>query len=280
MKSGLILEGGAMRGMYTAGVMDVMLENGIHFDEIVGVSAGALFGVNYASGQKRRVIRYNKRFNSDSRYMGIVPLIREGNIISEFAFYQVPQKLDIFDDEKFKKSGIRFYAVLTNVDTGLPEYHLIESVYDQMETLKASGAIPLVSKPVVIRGQRYLDGGIGDSIPYEWMHRHGADKLVVVLTRDAAYRKQPFNKAVIALTYGLHSPFGKKMSERYKEYNDQVKKLTQWEKEGKAFVIRPTEPIIIEKLEKDPEKLQEVYEIGVRDAKAKMEELKLYLEQK
>ena len=211
--------------------------------------------------------------------MGIVPLLTEGNILSEYAFYQVPKELDVFDDEKFKKSGIRFYAVLTNVETGLPEYHLIESVYDQMETLKASGALPFVTRPVVIHGQRYLDGGVGDSIPYEWMHNHGADKLVVVLTRDAAYRKQPCNKAVLALTYGLNSPFGKKMSGRHKEYNAQVEKLAQWEKEGKAFVIRPSEPIIIEKLEKDPEKLQEVYEIGVRVAKSKVRELKAYLEQ-
>ena len=279
MKTGLILEGGAMRGMYTAGVMDVLMENGIAVDEIIGVSAGALFGVNYASGQRRRVIRYNKRFNQDPKYMGIFPLVTEGNIISKFAYTQVPRELDVFDDEKFKASGIPFYAVLTNVDTGLPEYHLIQSVFDQMDTLRASGSIPFVSKPVSIRGQRYLDGGVGDSVPFEWMSRHGNDKLIVVLTRDDSYRKKPFPKAAVALTYGVHSPFGQRLLNRHTHYNHQIEKLRQWEQEQKAFVIRPSKPILIGKLERDPAKLQAVYDIGTQDAKAALEGLKQYLNQ-
>ena len=122
MKTGLVLEGGAMRGMYTAGVLDVMLQKGIKVDCVVGVSAGALFGVNFLSGQKGRVIRYNKRFNSDKNYIGFRPLLREGNIVStKYAYEDVPRRLDPFDDKAYKESGVPFYAVVTNMENGMPE---------------------------------------------------------------------------------------------------------------------------------------------------------------
>ena len=135
MNVGLVLEGGAMRGMYTAGVLDVFMEENINVDGIIGVSAGVLFGVNYLSGQKGRVIRYNKRFANDKRYMGLHSLIKTGNIINkEFSFYEVPYKLDKFEDETYKKSKIDFYATITNIETGKPEYIKIKSVFNQMES--------------------------------------------------------------------------------------------------------------------------------------------------
>ena len=143
-----------MRGMYTAGVLDVMLQKGIKVDCVVGVSAGALFGVNFLSGQKGRVIRYNKRFNSDKNYIGFWPLLREGNIVStKYAYEDVPRRLDPFDDKAYKESGVPFYAVVTNMENGMPEYIKINSVFEQMDVLRASGSMPFVSKPVEFGGK-------------------------------------------------------------------------------------------------------------------------------
>ena len=160
MSVGLVLEGGAMRGMYTAGVLDVFLENNIEVDGIVAVSAGVLFGVNYLSKQKGRVIRYNKRFIKDKRYMGIHSLITTGNIINkDFSFYEVPFKLDVFDEKTYEESKTDFYATITNVETGKPEYVKLENVFEQMELLRATSAMPFVSKMVNLNGNKYLDGG-------------------------------------------------------------------------------------------------------------------------
>lgn len=177
-KVGLVLEGGGMRGMYTAGVLDTFMENGIHFDGIVGVSAGALFGVNFLSGQKGRAIRYNKKFNSDKNYMGIIPLLKEGNIVStEYAYTKVPYELDPFDNKTYMESGVPFYAVMTNVSNGNPEYVLVRDIFKQMDVLRASGSLPIISRPVLIDGKYYLDGGIADSIPFEWMFSQGYSTL-------------------------------------------------------------------------------------------------------
>ncbi len=278
MKVGLVLEGGAMRGMYTAGVLDVFLDNNISIDCVVGVSAGALFGVNYVSKQKGRVIRYNKRFNSDKNYLGLRPFLREGNIVStKYAYHDVPRFLDPFDDESFKNSGIPFYAVVTNIDTGKAEYIHVKSVFEQADTLRASGSMPFVSKPVTIDGKKYLDGGISDSIPYEWLSKQGCDRIIVVLTRDITYRKTPTSRRLVNAVYRKHPQIAQTLINRYQVYNHKVESLIEWEKEGKVFVIRPSEPIHIKKLERNPEKLQELYEFGIRDANTKMDELKEYL---
>ena len=160
MKVGLVLEGGAMRGMYTAGVLDVFLENNIEVAGIVGVSAGVLFGVNYLSKQKGRVIRYNKRFIKDKRYMGIHSLLTTGNIINkDFSFYEVPFKLDVFDQKTYEESNTDFYATITNVETGKPEYVKLENVFEQMELLRATSALPFVSKMVDLNGKSLAGHG-------------------------------------------------------------------------------------------------------------------------
>lgn len=199
MKTGLVLEGGAMRGMYTAGALDVLLENDINFDGIIGTSAGAVFGVNFLSRQDGRVIRYNCRFNGDRNYMGIKPLLKSGDFFNtEYAYYKVPNELDIFDDEAYQKSGVPFYATVTDVKTGKPEYLKVESVLRDMEMLRASASMPFISKPVIIGGRAYLDGGISDSIPFEHFSEMGYKKQVVILTRDMNYRKKPMNKLLIS----------------------------------------------------------------------------------
>ena len=278
MKTGLVLEGGAMRGMYTAGVLDTFLEGGIRVDAVVGVSAGALFGVNYLSGQKGRVIRYNKRFNGDKAYMGLRPLLREGNLIStHYAYERVPRELDPFDDETFQASGVPFYAVVTDTATGEPEYMRIQSAFAQMDTLRASGSMPFVSHPVKIGDREYLDGGIGDSIPFEWMHSQGYEKLVVVLTQDKAYRKTPMPRLPLKLLQRRYPQIARQLRHRHETYNQDLDLLAQWEREGKAYVLRPSEPIHIHRTERDPGKLQQVYDLGVKDCRKHLPQLRQYL---
>lgn len=278
MKIGLVLEGGAMRGMYTAGVLDVFLDEKFQADGVMGVSAGVLFGVNYLSQQRGRTIRYNKQFNGDKRYMGMYSLFTTGNIVNEkFAYYTVPCELDVFDDETFMKSGVPFYAVVTNMLNGKPEYIRIDSVFKQMEVLRASSSMPLVSKPVYLDGVPYLDGGIADSIPYEKMMEMGYDKIVVILTRDFSYRKKPSLNVPSALRYHRYPEFRETLEHRYESYNASVAHLRWLEKQGKVFVIRPSSPIGIKRIEKDGDKLQEVYELGLKDGKQAMTALKEYI---
>ena len=278
MKTGLVLEGGGMRGMYTAGVLDVFMENGIRFDKIVGVSAGALFGVNYLSGQKGRVIRYNKRFNGDKNYMGIRPLLTEGNIVNtKYAYHDVPYSLDPFDDENFKKSDTEFYAVVTDIESGNPEYIKINSAFEQMDVLRASGSLPFVSKPVKIRAKNYLDGGISDSIPYKWMAHQDVSKIIVILTRDISYRKKETSSLLINMFYRNYPKLAERLHKRHIEYNESAKELTEIEKSGAVLVIRPSKPIEVGRMEKNPENLQEVYDLGVNDAKNMLETVMRYL---
>ena len=190
MKIGLVLEGGAMRGLYTAGVLDTLMDNGIKADTAIGTSAGVLFGVNYASGQRGRALRYNKKYAPTGSYMGIRSLLTTGNIINkQFAYYDLPSKLDIFDEEAFEASGMDFYATVTNVETGEAEYIRITDCFKQIEVMRATAAMPYVSKIVEYEGKKYLDGGVADSIPVEKCIEMGCDKVIVVLTRPIEYRK-------------------------------------------------------------------------------------------
>ena len=266
-KTALVLEGGAMRGMYTAGVLDCFMDHGICFDAVIGVSAGALFGVNLLSKQRGRVIRYNKRFNGDKNYMGIRPLLKEKNIVStKYAYDIVPRELDPFDDEEYKKSDIPFYAVVTNVKTGQPEYVQIKSVFEQMDVLRASGSMPIVSKPVKLGHEWYLDGAVTDSIPYEKMLEMGYDRVVVVLTKPANYVKKPMPKLFTSIYKRRFPRFYEAFSKRYIMYNAQLERLKELEKQGVARVLRPSEHIKVSKVEKDPDKLESLYQLGIRDA--------------
>ena len=280
MKTMLLLEGGGMRGMYTAGVMDIMLEQGIKVDAIMGVSAGALFGINYKTRQAGRVIRYNKRFAGDKRYMGIHSLITTGNIMNEkFCFDDVPNELDPADYKTFKNSPEEFYAVVTNVVTGRPEYIRLTDLgeKEQMEYLRASGSLPFVSRPVKIAGQLYLDGGIADSVPVEKALSMGYDRVIVVLTRPEGYRKKRGKDLPAKMLYCRYPAFVKTNNDRWKKYNAQLGVVELLEQEGRIFVVRPSETIKISRLEKDPEVLQAMYDLGVKDAKTRLEDMIQYL---
>ena len=280
MKVGLVLEGGGMRALFTAGVLDALLDvKELDIDGIVGVSAGALFGANYVSGQKERAIRYNKKYARDKRYMGFHSWITTGNAVNkEFAFYEIPFKLDVFDQEKFKQSKIDFYVVMTNVESGKPEYVLIKDVFKQMEYLRATSALPFASKIIEINGKKYLDGGISNSIPVDFFEKQDFDKVIVILTRPITYRKEKTTGIQYKLFYKKYPKLVEKLENRYKEYNDTVDKIVELEKEGKLFVIRPSENITIKRLEKDVEKLQKVYDLGLKDGNNIIEDLKQYLE--
>ena len=278
MKVGLVLEGGAMRGMFTAGVLDVFLDEQIHIDGIVSVSAGALFGVNLPSKQRGRVLRYNKKYLNDKRYMGWHSLFTTGNIVNkEFAFYQLPVELDVFDQEAFARSGIDFYTVLTNVESGEAEYVKIHDAFEQMETLRATSAMPFVSKMVEINGKKYLDGGIADSIPLRFCQQLGYDKIIVVLTRPLDYRKTPTNLLLFNAFYRRYPKLVERLTNRYADYNRTVEDIIRLNEQGKIFVIRPSITLPIRRIEKDVHKIQAMYDLGVSDAQYVMQDLKAYL---
>lgn len=278
MSIGLVLEGGAMRGMYTAGVLDVFMDHDIPVDGIIGVSAGVLFGVNYPSKQRGRVIRYNKRFAKDPRYMGWKSFLTTGNIVNkDFAFYTVPQKLDVFDQDAFAQSGIDFYATLTNVETGEAEYVKLGNLFEEMEVLRATSALPLVSKMVEIDGKKYLDGSIADSIPVEKMQELGYDKVIVVLTRPLEYRKKPSKPGMYKMVYGKYPRFVDAAMNRYKMYNDTVERIIDLENKKEIFVVRPSKTVDVKHIERDENNLQEMYDLGVSDCIDCIEHLKSYL---
>ena len=279
MSVGLVLEGGAMRGMYTAGILDIFLDNEIKIDGIVGVSAGVLFGVNYLSKQRGRVIRYNKKYAKDRRYMGIWSLITTGNIINkQFSYYEVPFKLDIFDEETFEKSKTDFYATITNVQTGKPEYIKVTNVFEQMELLRATSAMPFVSKMVKLENGKYLDGGISDSIPIDKCMQLGYDKIIVILTRPIDYRKTKSNELITKIKYRKYPNLVNTICNRYKNYNRTVEKIINMENKKEIFVIRPSKTLKIKRIERDPNKLQEMYDLGIKDCEQSLDNLKKYLQ--
>lgn len=281
MRVGLVLEGGAMRGLYTAGVLDVFLDENIPIDGIVAVSAGALFGVNYPSKQKGRALRYNLNYLKDKRYMGLHSLLTTGNIVNkEFAYYEVPFNLDRFDEQAFKQSDIDFYATVTNLNTGLAEYKKITSVLEQMEVLRASSAMPLVSKIVELDHQPYLDGGIADSIPLSKAQSLGFDRLIVILTRPLEYRKKSSSSRLYERVYRTYPKFVQTWKNRAKQYNDTVEKIINLEAKGDIFVIRPSKTLPIKRLEKNLSKVQAMYDLGILDTKRVMEDVWNYLKEK
>ena len=268
MKIGLLLEGGGMRGLYTAGVLDIFMEKGIHIDEIIGVSAGALFGINYKSNQMGRIVRYNKKYAKNKNYMGMYSLLTTGNIMNEeFCFNKIVNELDPIDYETYKDSKVEFYAVVTNIETGKAEYIKIDDLKDKdnLEYLRASGSMPFVSKPVNIQNKKYLDGGIADSIPIDKMMHMDYDKVIVILTRPKEYRKKKSNQVFPKLYYRKYPKFAEAINHRYQMYNKEIDKVSDLEKEGKIFVIRPSKLVKIKRIEKNEHRMQEMYDLGRED---------------
>lgn len=281
-KTGLVLEGGAMRGMYTAGVLDVLMEEKIQTDGVIGVSAGAVFGCNYKSGQIGRTLRYNLQFCGDKRYGSIHSLIKTGDIYDvEFCYHEIPEVIDPFDNDAFVKNPADFYVVCTDVETGKPVYHkCTDCGRDDLKWMQASASMPLVSKIVETDGYKLLDGGIADSIPIMWFRRQGYKKNLVILTRPEGYRKKKmkFQKALNLML--RHYPnLAKAMARRYKVYNRTLDKLEELSKKGEVMILQPSRLIEVSRLEKDPEKLKALYQLGREDAKRKLAEIRAFLNQ-
>lgn len=280
MKTCLVLEGGAMRGMYTAGVLDTFLENGIHIDGIIGVSAGALFGVNYCSKQIGRALRYNKKYINDKSvdYMSFKSLIKTGNLINkDFAFNELPFKLDVFDEKEFQKSKTDFYATVTNVKTGKAEYIKVTNTEKQMEVFRATGAMPFVSQMVEIENEKYLDGALGDSIPLEQAKKMGYDKIIVVLTRPLNYRKKKPLQILAKIKYKEYPNLIDAINTRYIKYNEAIEKIIAEENKKEIIVIRPTKDLKIKRIERNVDKLQGMYDLGVSDCKKLLPKIKKFI---
>lgn len=282
MKQGLILEGGAMRGLFTAGAMDVLMEAGIRFDGIVGVSAGAAFGCNYKSRQIGRVLRYNTTYCKDWRYCSFRSLIQTGDLYgAQFCYHTLPEELDLFDDAAFQADPAEFYAVCTDVKSGQPVYHKVESAqYGDLEWIRASASMPLVSRVVEIDGQGLLDGGISDSIPLKFFEEQGYEQNVVILTQPRGYvKKKNSLQWLMKLLLKQYPKVLEAMEQRHIVYNETLQYILQKEQEGSVFVIAPEEKLDIGRTEKDPEKLRQVYALGRKASEARLQELKTFLKQ-
>ena len=281
MKKGLVLEGGAMRGLWTAGVTDVMMEHGIRPDGLIGVSAGAAFGCNYKSRQIGRAIRYNTRFAKDPRYSGWKSLLKSGDYFNaNFGYHVVPYEYDIFDTETFDKDPLEFTVVCTDVETGEAVYHKMDHVdYDELEWLRASASMPLASKVVEVQGHKLLDGGVSDSIPLEYYEQQGYDRNVVILTQPLGYQKE-HNKLMPLMRLALrkYPRFLKALDERHLMYNQELEYVAEAERQGRCLVIRPDGPIPIGHLSHDPQQMRLVYDRGRKVGERYIDKIKEYYE--
>ena len=276
MKKGLVLEGGAMRGLFTAGIIDVMMEAGVEPDGLIGVSAGAAFGCNYKSRQPGRAVRYNTRFAKDPRYSGLRSLIKTGDYFNaEFGYHIVPKEYDIFDTEAFEQNRLVFVFVCTDVMTGEAVYHQMDRVtFDELEWLRASASMPLASKVVEVGGRKLLDGGVADSIPLAYFERIGYERNVVILTQPEGYVKEP-NRLMPLMRLALrqYPKMLEAMENRHLMYNQELEYVRQAEREGRCLVIRPDEKLPIGHISHDPENMRRVYEIGRRKGKEHLDQI-------
>ena len=268
MKKGLVLEGGAMRGLFTSGIIDVMMEAGIEPDGLIGVSAGAAFGCNYKSRQPGRAIRYNKRYARDKRYCSWLSWLKTGDLYNaEFGYHIIPKLYDVFDDKVFEQNPMAFYVVCTDVETGLPLYKKLEEctplTYDW---IRASASMPLASKVVELEGRKVLDGGVADSIPLKYFESIGYDRNVVILTQPEGYVKE-HNRLMPLMRIALrkYPRMIEALDQRHIMYNRQLDDVRQAEREGRCIVIRPDGKLPIGHISHVPEEMQRVYDLG-RDA--------------
>ena len=280
MKTGLIMEGGAMRGMFTAGVLDVLMENGLVADGAIGVSAGAVFGCNYKSHQIGRVIRYNTEYCNDKRYASFKNLVKTGNLYSEqFCYHEVPEKLDPFNEAAFAASPMDFFVVCTDVKTGEPIYHKCrKGDAEDVLWMEASASMPLAAKIVKIGHYGLLDGGVADSIPVRFFESIGYKRNLIILTQPKGYikKKNKFLPAIRA-RYFRYPAFVEAVADRHERYNETLSYISMLEQAGKDYVIRPPIPLEIGAMERDPAQLRRVYETGRAVAQIQVEKIRDFL---
>lgn len=251
--------------MFTAAILDVMMEHGLMPDGIVGVSAGSAFGVNMKSGQQGRALRYNKRFARDVRYTSWLSWLLTGNLVNaRFAYHTVPTRHDIFDGEAFARSPIEFFCVCTDVDSGHPVYHqLTEVSHETLEWIRASASLPVVARIVRIGGRRLLDGGISDSIPLRFFQQRGYRRNIVILSQPRTYRKRQMGIiGLVDFWLRRHPNVRLALDRRPEMYNAQLQYVREQEALGETLVLAPDEPLNIADVTRDPAEMQRVYDLG------------------
>lgn len=279
MKKGLVLEGGAMRGLFTCGIIDVMMEAGIEPDGLIGVSAGAAFGCNYKSRQPGRALRYNTRFAKDKRYCSWQSWLKTGDLYNaEFAYHVVPTQLDKFDNKAFDENPMEFIAVCTDVETGKAVYQrLTEATPLTYDWIRASASMPLASKVVELEGQKVLDGGVADSIPLEYFESIGYERNVVILTQPEGYVKEHTRlMPLMRIALKDYPRMIEAMDRRHIMYNRELAYVRKAEQEGRSLVIRPEGKIPIGHISHDPEQMRHVYEMGRTAGMGKLNEIKAF----
>ena len=280
MKNGLVLEGGGLRALFSAGVTDVMMENQIRFDGLVGVSAGATFGCNYKSGQIGRALRYNITFKDDPRYMSWRSLLRTGDLVgAEFSYHVLPTQLDIFDNEAFCRNPMEFHIVCTDVETGKPVYKRLDTMDGEgLDWIRASASMPIVSRPVPLEGKKLLDGGIVDSIPLEYFQRLGFGRNIVVLTQPKGFfKKRTKLMPLFQLTMRRYPAIIEAMGRRHLMYNRQLCYLAEEESKGNVLLIYPADTLPIGRTELNEEKMRRVYQMGRKAAEDNLSKIKDFL---
>lgn len=276
---GLVLEGGGLRGMFTNGILDVFMKNGIRFDAVVGVSAGVLFGCNYKSNQPGRALRYNLKYKDNIEYMSWKSLIKTGNYVNErFSYHLLPYMLDPFDFNEFKKNPMKFYAVCTDIERGCSVYHEIDDANGiGMRWMQASASMPVFAKPVEIDGRYYLDGGITDSIPLEFIQEKGFKKNIVILTQPADFRKKAHVGLIMKLLLNRYPMVAELMARRHVMYNNELDYIHSELKKGDTFLICPDEKLDIGRLSMKEDKILRVYEAGVEKAQQLLPQIKDFI---
>lgn len=278
--AGLILEGGGMRGLYTAGVLDCLMDEDYYFTQVYGVSAGACHATSYCSRQRGRALRTVLDFFEDKRYMGLRSFLKTGDFFGVQMIYdEIPNKLLFYDYDAFAASGMKLCAVMTNCRTGQAEYMHVKDMRADVVMIRASSSLPALSRMVEIGGQPYLDGGVFDSIPIARSIADGNRKNLVVLTQHDGFRKQPSGMLkVTGLRYHRWPQLVQSVRTRHLRYNEALDLIAAEKATGGAFVIQPKKPVEISRLEKDRAKLEALYQDGYDDAKAALPELRRFLE--
>lgn len=279
--TGLVLEGGGMRGLYTAGILDYFLDMKLHLPYVIGVSAGACHAASYISSQWGRNKQVNIGYIQDPRYISYRNLIKTKSLFGmDFVFNEIPNHLEPFDYETFYQSNQSYFIGTTDCVTGKAIYFDAKKSNPDLilKVLMASSSLPFLSPTVEIEGKILLDGGIVDPIPVRKSIEDGNEKQVIILTRNKDYRKKPFKAKWLANRfYAKYPEFTKAMLKRHAVYNETLDLIENLESSGKAFVIRPSMPLHVGRLERNPEKLTDLYKLGYRDAEQSFGQLQKFL---
>lgn len=279
-KTALVLEGGSFRGQFTAGVLDVLLEHGITFDACFGVSAGTLNGMNFKAKQIGRSNRVNLAFCNDQRYVGTSAVASSGSLVGyDFLFNDVQDRIDPFDNETFNANPMELFATVTDIVFGTADYLPVKNALLDIDAIRASTSLPLVTQIVEIDGHLYLDGGVADSVPAEHvLEDAGFDRALVVLTQDRSYNKSAYEFMPAARArYGEYPYLLDALETRHERYNEQREHIWHYEEEGRALVLAPPKPVTVKHIEHDAVKLLELYIQGRQEAERQLEAIKNFV---